>query len=1018
MCVVMSASYAYSQTAEGRTPRTKISDGLALLPAPDNKEYVRIMKDFISTGDEGMDMLTSMFNSTNNVQVSYALGGLAAFVSDGDPAARKMFNRAIERALKSDVDDEIKAFYIRLLQTSGDDQSVGVLASFIPDQRLGGPAINAIKSIGTPAAIGVIPATAEVKAAKVKLTPIEKLAKETGIKGKAAMPQVLKALGSKDRAYRCAALYLTEPFIDSEILGMVAAALPRLSVQAKSDVIDYLGRHEYRAALPAIIQYIGNPDEELSETAMWAATRIGGGGVPEALLTVVKDSGSSPAMRSAAISCLASYKGDVGDQLEFAAEQGDPAGKAAALELIGSKRMARKVQVVMSATSDSDKAVASAAYAALEGVVGYNQFFALCQMLEGATDPEVISMLQKAVTASLSGLPAQRQLDDIKEKMSASRDRSLYYIPLAATGALEALDIISDGYTGGSAVEKERALAALTSWRGGEAVDRLYEIARDGGPLSGRALAALVDRVSRSAMTPEMKTVNYSDALVIATDNPLKVRIIKELAKANCFQALMLAGGYLDEADGELRQAAVDAVRNIALANKSYYGPVVVALLEKAARLNTSADSSYQREEIRKHIASLPAQGGYVSMFNGKDYSGWKGLVENPITRAKMSSVELEKKQVAADEAMRRDWKIRDGMIVFEGKGYDNICTAREYGDFEMYIDWMLYAEGTEADGGIYLRGTPQVQMWDTSRRNVGAQVGSGGLYNNSVNPSKPSEVADNTLGRWNTFYIKMAGERVTVVLNGRTVVDNVILENFWDRKTPIFPVGQIELQAHGTRVAYRNMFINELERPEPYELSAEEEKEGFRVLFDGTTMNDWTGNKQDYVTQDGTITLYPSNGHGGNLYTKDEFADFVFRFDFRLTPGANNGLGIRTPMEGDAAYVGMELQILDDTAPIYAMLAPYQYHGSVYGVIPAIKGALKPMGEWNSQEVRIKGYDIKITLNGVVIVDGNLAQASNNGTATKDGQKHPGLLNTKGHIGFLGHGSEVSFRNIRIKEL
>lgn len=158
---------------------------------------------------------------------------------------------------------------------------------------------------------------------------------------------------------------------------------------------------------------------------------------------------------------------------------------------------------------------------------------------------------------------------------------------------------------------------------------------------------------------------------------------------------------------------------------------------------------------------------------------------------------------------MRSGWSVNDGMLVFNGKG-DNLCTDKQYGDFEMYVDWMLDPAGPEADAGIYLRGTPQVQIWDTSRVNVGAQVGSGGLYNNSVNESKPSKVADNKLGEWNSFYIKMVGDRVTVILNGEKVVDDVILENYWDRKQPIFPVEQIELQAHGSKVYYRNIYVKE----------------------------------------------------------------------------------------------------------------------------------------------------------------------------------------------------------------
>ena len=202
---------------------------------------------------------------------------------------------------------------------------------------------------------------------------------------------------------------------------------------------------------------------------------------------------------------------------------------------------------------------------------------------------------------------------------------------------------------------------------------------------------------------------------------------------------------------------------------------------------------------------------GLVKVFNGKNLDGWKGLVENPIARAKMTPAEEARKQIGADEIMRRDWNVIDGQIVYVGHGFENLCTVKKYGDFEMYVDWKLDPKGAEPDAGIYLRGTPQVQIWDTARVNVGAQVGSGGLYNNQKNESKPSQVADNKLGEWNSFHIIMRGEKVTVFLNGVKVVDNVTLENYWDRNQKIFPVEQIELQAHGSRTYFRDIYIKEL---------------------------------------------------------------------------------------------------------------------------------------------------------------------------------------------------------------
>ena len=169
-----------------------------------------------------------------------------------------------------------------------------------------------------------------------------------------------------------------------------------------------------------------------------------------------------------------------------------------------------------------------------------------------------------------------------------------------------------------------------------------------------------------------------------------------------------------------------------------------------------------------------------------------------------MSKKELAAAQEKANKDAKESWIVDNGELLFTGKG-NNLCTDKQYGDFEMLVDWKLYP-GPEPDAGIYLRGTPQVQIWDTARVKVGAQVGSGGLYNNQKNLSKPLKVADQKVGEWNSFRIVMLGERVSVWLNGELVTDNVILENFWDRSQSIFPMEQIELQAHGSKVAYRDI--------------------------------------------------------------------------------------------------------------------------------------------------------------------------------------------------------------------
>jgi hypothetical protein len=190
----------------------------------------------------------------------------------------------------------------------------------------------------------------------------------------------------------------------------------------------------------------------------------------------------------------------------------------------------------------------------------------------------------------------------------------------------------------------------------------------------------------------------------------------------------------------------------------------------------------------------------------------------------------------------------------------------------------------------------------------------------------------------------------------------------------------------------------------------------GFTPLFDGKTLEGWmllekTG--PGYVVQDGMLVC-PADG-GGNLLTVKEYSNFVLRLDFRLAPGANNGIAIRAPNANDnLTYSGNEIQVLDDPAPMYKNILPGQNCGSLYGIFPAKRGAVKPPGEWNHYEITADGRRIQIVLNGQVVVDGNLDNVTNPTTL----QTHPGMQRTKGHVGFLGHNAHVDFRNIEIKEL
>ena len=405
---------------------------------------------------------------------------------------------------------------------------------------------------------------------------------------------------------------------------------------------------------------------------------------------------------------------------------------------------------------------------------------------------------------------------------------------------------------------------------------------------------------------------------------------------------------------------------------------------------------------------------GFTALFNEKNLSGWWGLkTEDPVKWKALSPDKLAEKKAASIKDIAQHWSVNGEELVNDGHGL-YLSTQKNYGDFEFLVD---YKTVPKADSGIYLRGIPQVQIWDSTEEakfNIGANKGSGGLWNNSKGaPGKdPLVLADKPFGQWNSFRIIMVGDRVSVWLNGKLLVDHARMENYFNRKGQIPRTGPIQLQTHGGEVRWRNVFIREIGTKEGNEILASKGGNGFKSAFNGKNFEGWAGPTNNYSVDHGSIQCM--KGKGGTIYVNDELDDFSARIEFKLPPGGNNGLAIRYPGSGDTAYVGMcELQVLDDTAKKYAKLHPAQYHGSAYGMAPAARGYQRPVGEWNFQEVTVNGSRIKVELNGTLILNADLANVEK---PMYDLGKFKGRLRKSGYFGFAGHGDAVSFRNISIR--
>lgn len=413
---------------------------------------------------------------------------------------------------------------------------------------------------------------------------------------------------------------------------------------------------------------------------------------------------------------------------------------------------------------------------------------------------------------------------------------------------------------------------------------------------------------------------------------------------------------------------------------------------------------------------------GFTALFNGENLDGWHGMPHfDPRTLWAMADDQRRQQVEQWTNTARNHWTVQDGELINDGHG-PYLTTDKDYGDIELLLE---YRTIPRADSGIYLRGNPQVQIWDWTEEgkwHIGSHLGSGGLWNNSPGaPGKdPLILADKPFGEWNQMRIIMVGSRVSVWLNGQLVVDHAVMENFWDRARPLWKTGPIQLQTHGGEIRWRNIYIREIDVDEANAMlrnggparSVPDPK--FASIFNGEDFTGWAGptGHQNNRVEDGMLL----SGHG-TIYTQKEYANFIARMQFRLAPGDNNGLAIRYPGQGDTAYVGMcEIQVLDDTHERYANLDPRQYHGSVYGMIAPHLGFLRPTGQWNDMETTINGSRITVELNGYVIVDGDVNDVTD--FMGGNGDRYAGRTRTRGHFGLCGHGNPVAFRQLEIKEL
>ncbi|MBE0675454.1 MAG: DUF1080 domain-containing protein [Bacteroidales bacterium] len=969
----------------------------------------------VSTGTElSATTLLESLGNTNNKALSESLNGLASLGSTRVTPAMKL--------LAGSTDLRIREAAYRALAATGSDEAADILLKAASGVSFQWDSLNTVSRLldlaDNMGAAGNMKGMDKIVKQVSKSETVQYQSAVLNIKAKyygdKVLRDLLRAMKSDNAAYRGAAMRIASGLNGSQATAFWVDAIEGLRGERKAEILLMLGDRGDMAAAELLGSLLTDDDLAVRVASASSLARVSGKQAIPLLIEYLISSSDGADQDAASAALVTLLDSNSTDLLAGRLASADPVAGSTIIGLLSWSRSEKYFADVYKYTGSDDDGLRVAAFTALKNLAAEENQKELLTLFDGTRDRQEIIELQNAVVASAAYSPDKEKRVQGLLQLMEDDEYVIHIIPvLARLGGSAAAGAVLKQFESGDAAMRDACFEALIYWSDHHALNSLYEVCASGNKRFGNAsFEAYLSQVGRSNLLPEQKLLYLKKIMPMALTDEQKELVLEAAGNIKTFQSLFFSGEYF-EVKG-LEPVAARSVMKIAMPaageTVGMSGSIVRELLNKSIKWLMGNESEYDKERMRKYLLTMPDDEGFVPMFNGIDLTGWQGLVGNPVSRSRMTPAQLAAAQKEADKKMLENWSVRDGMIWFSGTG-DNLCSVKKYGDFEMLVDWKITKNG---DSGIYLRGSPQVQIWDTSRTDVGAQVGSGGLYNNQIHQSKPLVVADNKVGEWNSLRILMEGEVVSVWLNGILVVEKVIMENYWDRSIPIFPSESIELQAHGTDLAFRDIYIREI-GSDDYNLTDDEVAEGFTSIFNGKNLDGWIGDKVSYVVENGMIVIKPDKGSGGNLLTAKEYSDFVLRFEFQLTPGANNGLGIRTPPEGDAAYVGMELQILDDKAPVYANLQPYQYHGSVYGVIPARRGYQNPVGDWNYQEVTVKGTHVKVVLNGTVIVDGDIAEARDKGTM--DGQQHPGLKRNGGHIGFLGHGSVVKFRNIRIRE-
>ena len=1054
---------AFAQTdSRNRVASTVIADGLAQLPAKNTATFGKIISEMAATGEEGILQIAKNLKpageGVKNAVFEYALSGITDYAASKEGEnTRASVRTGLLKAVESCSDETNKAFLLTLLKRVATTDDFDVFAKYLSSEKLSIPALAAIEAMpNTNAQAAKLIATSEavpayslakiaerknITATEVEdrlitwaggndsktliavydamaatgtaksLKVLEKAAKASSYTPEAshaldAYVKILDRCGSNDQlakaakalgkssvpAVRCAGLrMLLKSSGTNGSAKVILKALKDGDIQYRNTALlygeEFAGKDIYGivaknysslsdAAKTDVVRWLGNNHCKQYEDVMLTAVASNDSTLSCSAMEALAKTGSSKALEALvsqlggkngayASSQLLAFNGDIASGiLSTLKGSKDSQTLVSALQIAGQRHIHSAYSEVEKLTASSDAKVSEAAYDALSGVAASSPEYA--GNIAALLEKSSGTATEKLQKALCNSLVAQSGADQYAKaaQMLKGSSHPEYFYPLLAQSGTS--EAIADLQ---KALENsstaESAAKSMLLIDNAEVIPVLRKVAVSYPAYKDQLISRDITLIDKYIPNNVTKYQHLLSAYRCAPSSQVVSTILSDLGNVHNVQSLAFLANSMDNA--ETGYAAALSVKNIvAHSDELNAGDDVLKALDKAKSV----------AQTKKNAGDADA--GYAI-----------DEIAGIVAKHKAGSgytLNQNSKQIAGGEKF-------------------NIASKQE--NIAFTFDWKAEGEAT-----VKLRSQAVLRLTSEGVEVVGTN----------------KKFGIDTANDFNSLEVKLVDDRIFVTSNAQPVLVNTVFKEATGAKAGATS-GDMEIVSTKGNINISNFNVNKLAPTPVYTLSDEEKKAGFEVLFDGRSLEKWQGNTTNYTPDNGTIYVTANYGGSGNLYTQKKYSDFVYRFEFCFeVPGVNNGIGIRTNIGSDAAYDGMEIQVLDHDDPIYADLLPYQQHGSVYGIHVPKHVTFGKLGTWNTMEVRAEGDHIKVTVNGDVVSDCDIRKAcqghniapdgSDKNPYTVDHKNHPGLFNKDGYVSFCGHGAGVRFRNVRILDL